>query len=123
MFFIALNILIPIKISTGPVAADGITRASGARNREIPKKILVKMTVSPVLPPASTPAEDSRYVVMLGIPNSAPRLVEIASTLKHLSIPGRLPSLSRYPAFAPTPRTVPKVEKKSGTNKAIRNGI
>lgn len=46
MFFIALNILIPIKISTGPVAADGITRASGARNREIPKKILVKMTVS-----------------------------------------------------------------------------
>ena len=53
MFFIALNILIPIKISTGPVAADGITRASGARNREIPKKILVKMTVSPVLPPVN----------------------------------------------------------------------
>lgn len=50
-------------------------------------------------------------------------LVATASTLKHLSIPGRFPSLSRYPAFAPTPRTVPNVEKKSGTNKAIRNGI
>ena len=48
------------KTSTGAVAAEGMIRATGAKNRARRKHILVNTTVSPVFPPASIPAEDSR---------------------------------------------------------------
>lgn len=67
-------------ISTGAVAAVGIISTIGEKNSMSRKHIPVNITVSPVFPPASTPADDSRYVVMLGIPNNAPTLVDTAST-------------------------------------------
>ena len=77
------NMLTPIKIKTGAVAADGMIKANGAKNKAKAKNKLVNTTVKPVLPPASTPALYSKYVVILGIPNNAPKLVATASTLKH----------------------------------------
>ncbi len=93
--------MIPIKISTGPVAADGITRASGARNREIPKKNTGKDDRKSL----SYTCFHTRRGFQIG--SHARHTEQCSKTcgnsvhLKHLSIPGRLPSLSRYPAFAP----------------------
>jgi hypothetical protein len=110
-------------IRAGEVAADGIIKTIGVINKEARKQILVTTTVKPVLPPASTPAEDSKYVVIHGMQKKLPATVEIESTLKTLSIPGKFPCSSKNPALPPTPKAVPNVEKKSGIKRAIRKGI
>ena len=57
------------------------------------------MVVRPIMPPATEP---------------------MASTRNTRPMPGRLPSLSSMFAFAPRPRAVPRVEKKSPMKNTIR---
>ena len=113
----------PTKISAGPVAALGIINTHGDK-KIITKKINeVTTEAKPVLPPASTPADDSTKVVIVVLPVHAPTHVPIASTKNGFWISGKLPSLSSIPALAPTPNTVPKVEKKSPQKVAKIRGM
>lgn len=76
--------------------------------------------VSPVRPPASTPALDSRYVMSTGMVKNEPSVAARESTRKTLWRPGRSPFSLRNPARPPTPSAVPKLEKKSGRKNANR---
>ena len=49
-------IMLPTMMSAGAVAAFGMTPAAGAMNRAMEKSIAVTMAVTPVRPPAFTPA-------------------------------------------------------------------
>ena len=113
---ILLNIKNPTIINAGAVAKDGIAVKIGAKNMEIKNNTAVTSAVSPVLPPANTPAEDSTNVVVVDVPNTAPALVAIASAISADLILGNLPFSSNTLAFVFTPISVPNVSNKS-TNK------
>lgn len=72
-------IITPTRISAEAVAAPGMEAKSGVRNREMRNRIPVTIAVRPVLPPATTPAEDSTKVVTVDVPNTEPTVVPIAS--------------------------------------------
>ena len=108
-----LNIRNPTMISAGAVANDGIDTKIGASNVETRKSIAVVSAVSPVLPPAPTPAADSTKVVVVDVPNTAPEAVATASAISAGLIPGSLPSSSNMSAFEATPISVPSVSKRS----------
>ena len=59
-------------IRAGAVAKEGIAIKIDARNDEARKSTAVVRAVSPVLPPAPTPAADSTYVVVVEVPRTSP---------------------------------------------------
>ena len=69
----------PTNISAGAVANDGIAVNIGANM--IASKNIIPVTAAerPVRPPASTPADDSTYVVVVDVPRTAPTDVAMAS--------------------------------------------
>ena len=89
---------------------------NGANTIEIKNRNPVTNDVSPVLPPAATPEDDSTNVVVVDVPKTAPDVVAMASANNAGLILGSLPSLSKNPAFELTPIKVPNVSKRS-TNK------
>ena len=50
-------IMLPTRINAGAVAAEGITPTSGATNRAARNSSPVTIAVTPLRPPAATPAE------------------------------------------------------------------
>lgn len=75
------NINKPTIISAGAVAAEGIERNSGEKNRAMAKHIATAKAVSPERPPCATPAALSTYVVVVEVPSIAPAVVAIASAI------------------------------------------
>ena len=55
----ARSISAPTRMSAGAVAKVGMGPTSGAKKRARKKRMPVTMAVTPVRPPAATPAEDS----------------------------------------------------------------
>ncbi len=85
---IAEIILNPTKIRAGLVAASGIIKKIGANSIEAKNNSDVVKEVNPVLPPASTPEEDSTKVVIVVHPNTDPITVPKASTINGFWISG-----------------------------------
>lgn len=112
-FLICVIIRYPTYTRAGVVAKPGTERKSGDRIRETRKRIPVVTEVSPVLPPAAAPAEDSTKDVTVDVPQIAPTHVPIASERRACLALGRLPSSSRRSALAATPMSVPTVSKMS----------
>src|SRR5437867_7267889 len=80
-----------------------------AKNRVPTKQSAVVTAVKPVRPPASTPVADSMNAPEVVVPTRAAKVVARASAIMGRSIFGRLPSLSKKPARAETPMSVPMV--------------
>ena len=99
----------PTMMSTGAVAAPGMDKNSGAKNREDRKQMAVVKDVSPVRPPSATPEALSTKVVVVLVPKHAPAIVAIESAMKALFRPGMRPFGSIIPAFVHTPTSVPMV--------------
>jgi hypothetical protein len=70
----------PISTSTGAVATSGTNDNSGLKKAKGKNSSPVTMAVKPVLPPSSTPAALSMYVVPLDVPNRPDSVVARAST-------------------------------------------
>ena len=101
----------PTKISAGAVANEGIAVNIGAKIIASRNVIPVTAAESPVRPPASTPADDSTYVVVVDVPRTAPTDVAIASARSAGLILGSFSFSSSIPAFVDTPISVPSVSK------------
>ena len=99
----------PTRIRAGAVAADGIARNIGAKNRDIAKQIATVNDVRPVRPPSATPDALSTYVVVVLVPKMAPNTVAMASAIRTFLTPGMVPSGLMALAFFDTPITVPMV--------------
>ena len=84
----------PTQISAVAVALLGMSWAIGLRNMATIKHTPVMKEVKPVLPPATTPAEDSTKVVTVEVPAIAPVQVAIASESIIFSMRIGVPSLS-----------------------------
>ena len=69
----------PTQMRAVAVAQRGMSWAMGERNMAIIKHMPVTSEVKPVLPPATTPDEDSTKVVTVEVPAMAPVQVAIAS--------------------------------------------
>ena len=110
---IELNIRKPTTISAGAVANDGIAVKIGAKKIERRNRTAVVKAVSPVLPPAATPEDDSTNVVVVEVPRTAPAVVAMASASKAGLIFGSLPFSSSISAFELTPISVPSVSNRS----------
>ena len=59
MYTTRINIIKPTIISAGLVAADGMAKKSGEKNKETTKSMAMENAVNPVRPPSPTPAADS----------------------------------------------------------------
>ena len=68
----------PTQMRAVAVAQRGMSWAMGERNMAIIKHMPVTSEVKPVLPPATTPDEDSTNVVTVEVPAMAPVQVAIA---------------------------------------------
>ena len=101
----------PTKIRAGAVAADGIKRNKGVKNKANKKRMAVTTEDKPVRPPAATPAELSTKLVTVEVPKAAPATVPIASAKKACFTLGMFPSLSVNFAWVATPTSVPTVSK------------
>lgn len=99
----------PTMMSTGAVAAPGMDKNSGAKNREKRKQMAVVKEVSPVRPPSATPEALSTKVVVVLVPKQAPAIVAMESAMKALFRPGMRPLGSIIPALVHTPTSVPMV--------------
>ena len=108
----------PTMIRAGAVANDGMARKIGDRNRDSPKKIAATTDVRPVLPPSATPDALSTNVVVVDVPNTAPREVPMASDSSAPLIFGSFPSLSSMSALDATPIRVPSVSNISTNRNA-----
>src|ERR1019366_4357874 len=115
MRVIGLSISNPTKISAGPYACGGMAEMNGAKNKVPAKHSAVMTAVRPVRPPASTPVADPIEAPDVVVPITAAKVVASASAIIGRSICGRLPSLSRKPARADTPISVPMVSTKAIT--------
>lgn len=107
MSLIELAIIRPTMIRTGAVAALGIARNSGEKNRAMAKNIAMVNAVSPLLPPWATPDELSMNVQAADVPNKPEEIVPIESAINIRLIPGMLPLLSVNPPFMQTPIAEP----------------
>ena len=112
----------PMVIRAAEDTLLGTIRATGVKNRASPRQMAQPTAVSPVLPPASTPAADWAYMVTVLVPMTVPTQVPTASTIKGFLISGKLPSSSSKLALEPIPNRLPTVEKKSPMKKARING-
>lgn len=118
IFFTAVDMNIPTTIRAGAVAAEGTNRNSGLKNSEIRKKHPVITDVSPVRPPAATPADDSTNVVTVDVPSNDPNVVPIASDKSAFPALGKFPFSSREFVLEATPASVPTVSNIS-TNRNV----
>ena len=111
----------------GAVAADGMERKRGAKKRERRKKPAVTIAVTPVLPPSTTPVEDSTKVVTVDVPSIAPTVVPTASAKRASLQLGIVPSLliiSALPAHPISVPTVSNISTKRNVNiTMIKSGI
>ena len=82
IFLIGSSISKPTIINTGAVAAGGIERNSGERNRVTAKQQATTNAVRPVRPPWDMPDALSTKVVVVDVPSIAPTVVAIASAIK-----------------------------------------
>ena len=101
----------PTMINAGAVAKDGIAVKIGANRVESRNRSADTRAVRPVRPPTATPDADSTKVVVVEVPNTAPKEVAIASAISAGRIPGRRPSSSSMSALVATPINVPSVSK------------
>ena len=69
-------------IKTGAVAKAGTSKKTGAKNKDNKKSPAVTKVVIPVLPPTTTPAALSAYVLIVDVPSTAPIVVPTANTKK-----------------------------------------
>ena len=98
----------PTKISTGAVAALGTNAINGAKNKQRMNMIPQVTAVSPVRPPAPTPAALSTKAVIVLEPSIAPKLTPSESTIIALPRPGNSPFLgSAMPALEAVAIKVP----------------
>lgn len=111
IFLKPLNIVRPIMIRAGAVAAFGIIKANGVISKVRKKNTAAEIAVNPVLPPASADADDSINAVEAGIPNHGPIVAAIESTTKGREIFSIFPFSSNNPASAPIASVVPMVER------------
>ena len=80
--FLTLSIIRTPTITRAPlVAALGIIKNTGLRNRLNRNKSPVTNDVTPDRPPSAIPLALSIYVVMVDVPRSAPHVVPIASLI------------------------------------------
>lgn len=107
---------IPTHIKAGAVAAEGIARNRGAKNKDRKKHPAVTSDVNPLRPPASTPEALSTKVLTVDVPSIAPTVVPTASAIKACCIRGNLPFSSSMPARDATPISVPTVSNMSRKN-------
>ena len=63
----------PTTTRAGAVAKDGIAKKIGDRNKDKPNKMAATTAVKPVLPPSETPEALYTKVVVVEVPNNAPR--------------------------------------------------
>ena len=103
----------PTRIRAGAVAADGMERKRGAKKRERRKKKAVTTAVTPVLPPSTTPVEDSTKVVTVEVPSIAPTVVPTASAKRASLQLGIVPSSLIISALPAHPMRVPTVSNMS----------
>ena len=108
-FVTELIISTPTQIRAVAVALLGMSWAMGLRNIASTKHIPVTKEVKPVLPPATTPEEDSTNVVTVEVPAIAPVQVAIASASIIFSIRIGVPSLSSRLPLEHAPYRVPMV--------------
>lgn len=121
MFRMELSMPTPMMIRAGAVAADGIIRAKGVSSRVKAKQTLVEIGVSPVF---SCLHAGGGFQIG-GHTRHAEQAAQSGCHgihLEHLVYRAGCRPHPEIRPFAPTPRAVPKVEKKSGTNMAIRKG-
>ena len=102
-----------------PVAKVGMLWASGAINRQTRNSAAAVSAVSPVRPPASTPAALSTKLVVDEVPSTAPTAVALASDSRARRRRGKWPCSSSIPARFATPTRVPAVSKTS-TSSSVR---
>ena len=95
----------------GAVAAFGMATKSGAKKSASKKHRAVTIAVSPLLPPAFTPAALSMNVETVVVPSMAPAVVPMESAMKALFMPGISPFSLTRPTRCPTPMSVPIVSK------------
>ena len=76
-----LIIMRPTKTRTGAVAAAGIAKKNGAKNKAIKKQIPVVNAVKPLRPPSFTPAALYTYTATVLVPIAAPAAVDNESTM------------------------------------------
>ncbi len=111
IFASSLNIITPTITRTGYIAFPGIALKSGNIKRVKTKNSAVNTTVSPVLPPSSTPLALSAKAVVVETPSKEPEVEAKASTqsaFSNLFIPSlSSKSLARFP----TPESVPSESK------------
>ena len=84
----------PTMMSTGAVAADGMARKSGEKNKAAAKHMAVVNADSPLRPPCATPAALSMNTQAAEVPNMPDDIVAEESAMNTLFILGMLPSLS-----------------------------
>ncbi len=108
----------PTRSNAGAVAALGIDKKRGERNRESKNIIAVTIAVTPVLPPSTTPVLDSTNVVTVDVPSIAPTVVPTASAKRACLQLGIVSVSFNQPAFVAQPIRVPTVSNIS-TNKKV----
>ena len=112
-------IMAPTTTSAGAAANVGICVKRPANRRPDSINTPTTTATNPVLPPSSTPAADSMYVVVVLVPAKAPTIVAPASDMKASSEFFNSSFSSTYPACLPTEYRVPAVSKMSTKRKAI----
>ena len=113
-----LSISTPTSTSAPVVAAEGMSRKSGARKRATTKSPAVASAVIPVRPPSAIPAPLSTKVVTVEVPQTAPTEVATASASMASLMWRTLPSLSIISVLAAAPMSVPTVLKMSMKTRA-----
>ena len=103
----------------GAVAAAGIIKKRGAKNKDKRKRPATVKEVMPVLPPSATPEALSTYEVTVEVPKAAPAVVPTASASSAIFTFGIFPSGVNILAFEHTPTKVPTPSKRS-TNRNVK---
>ena len=103
---------LPTMIKIGAVIADRLEMAemNGEKNIVQRNSKATTTAVSPLLPPAATPAVDSTYAVEGLVPNAAPTVVASESPRNALRARGNWPFF-KSPACSETATIVPVVSK------------
>ena len=108
----------PTIIRAGAVAKEGMAKKIGDKNSDNPTRTADTTAVSPVLPPSATPEALSTKVVVVEVPNTAPKAVPTASDRSAPLIFGSFPSSSSISALEATPIKVPRVSNMSTNRNA-----
>src|SRR5690606_16186066 len=113
----------PTTINAGAVATPGIASTNDTNGIISRNSRPVTTTTRPERPPAATPAVDSTYAVADDELTRPPPTAPSESIRSGFSASGSSPFSSRYPAWEPTPMSVPIVSKKSVSIRLITTRI